>query len=85
MSLYDSFEYLKHKLWSKEGPRMQMSIWLPMKLHELRGEHNIALDVRISLKCHNMLVKRLASFDIIPYIKMSVNYSNKRSKNVRGK
>jgi hypothetical protein len=32
-----------------------------------------------------MLAKRLASLDIIPYIKMSIDYSNKRSKNVRGK
>jgi hypothetical protein len=49
------------------------------------GEHNIALDVRISLKCHSMLAKRLASLDIIPYVKMSIDYSSKRNKKLRGK
>jgi len=26
MGLHDPFEYLKHKLWSKEGPRIKLSI-----------------------------------------------------------
>jgi hypothetical protein len=29
MSSHDSFEYLKHKLWPKEGPRVKLPIWLP--------------------------------------------------------
>jgi len=28
MGLYNSFEYLKHKLWPKEGPGVIFSIWL---------------------------------------------------------
>ncbi len=26
MGFYDPFEYLKHKLWSKKGPRIKESI-----------------------------------------------------------
>jgi hypothetical protein len=26
---YDPFEYLQHKLWPKEGPRIRVSNWLP--------------------------------------------------------
>jgi hypothetical protein len=29
MGLHDSFEYLQHKLWPKEGLIVKMSIWLP--------------------------------------------------------
>jgi hypothetical protein len=29
MGLNDSFGYLKHKLWPKEGLRIKLSIWLP--------------------------------------------------------
>jgi hypothetical protein len=29
MSLLGSFEHLKHKLWPKEGPGIELSIWLP--------------------------------------------------------
>jgi hypothetical protein len=28
MGLHDPFEYLKHKLWPKEGSRIKLSIWL---------------------------------------------------------
>jgi hypothetical protein len=35
MGLHIPFEYLKHKLWSKEGLRVKMPIWLPTtKSHE---------------------------------------------------
>jgi hypothetical protein len=30
MGLHDSFGYIKHKLWPKEGPRVKLSIWLPI-------------------------------------------------------
>jgi hypothetical protein len=30
MNLHDPFKYLKHKLWSKKGPGVEMSIWLPI-------------------------------------------------------
>jgi len=29
MILHDPFEYLKHKLWSKEGLEVKVPIWLP--------------------------------------------------------
>jgi hypothetical protein len=29
MGLYDPFGYLKHKLWPKEGSRIELAIWLP--------------------------------------------------------
>jgi hypothetical protein len=29
MGLHDPFEYLKHKLWPKEGPGVKLPIWLP--------------------------------------------------------
>jgi hypothetical protein len=29
MSSHDPFGHFKHKLWSKEGPRIKLSIWLP--------------------------------------------------------
>jgi hypothetical protein len=29
MSSHDPLEYLKHKLWPKEGLGVKMSIWLP--------------------------------------------------------
>jgi len=29
MGLHDSFGYLKHKLWPKEGPEVKLAIWLP--------------------------------------------------------
>jgi hypothetical protein len=28
MGLYDPFEYLQHKLWPKEEPKVKVSIWL---------------------------------------------------------
>jgi hypothetical protein len=36
MGLHDPFEYLKHKLWSKEGLGIKLPIWLPsIKSQEL--------------------------------------------------
>jgi hypothetical protein len=29
MALHESFGYLQHKLWSKEGPGVKLAIWLP--------------------------------------------------------
>jgi len=29
MGSHDLFGHLKHKLWSKEGPKVKLSIWLP--------------------------------------------------------
>jgi hypothetical protein len=29
MGSHDSFGHLKHKLWSKEGPRVKLAVWLP--------------------------------------------------------
>jgi hypothetical protein len=29
MSTHDPFEFLKHKLWPKEGPKVKLAIWLP--------------------------------------------------------
>jgi hypothetical protein len=29
MGLHDSFGYLKHKLWPKEGLGVKLTIWLP--------------------------------------------------------
>jgi hypothetical protein len=29
MGSHDPFEYLKHKLWLKEGPRVKVPIWFP--------------------------------------------------------
>jgi hypothetical protein len=29
MGLHDPFEYLKHKLWPKEGPGIKLAIWVP--------------------------------------------------------
>jgi hypothetical protein len=29
MGSHDPFEHLKHKLWSKERPRVKLAIWLP--------------------------------------------------------
>jgi len=29
MASHDPFEYLKHKLWPKEGPKVKAPIWLP--------------------------------------------------------
>jgi hypothetical protein len=29
MGFHDTFEFLKHKLWPKEGPRIKLSIWHP--------------------------------------------------------
>jgi hypothetical protein len=30
MALHESFGHLKHKLWSKEGPRVKLPVWLPI-------------------------------------------------------
>jgi hypothetical protein len=30
MGSHDPFGHLKHKLWPKEGPRVKLSIWLPI-------------------------------------------------------
>jgi len=29
MGSHDPFEYLKHKLWPKKGPKIKLPIWLP--------------------------------------------------------
>jgi hypothetical protein len=29
MGLHDPFGHFKHKLWSKEGPKVKLAIWLP--------------------------------------------------------
>jgi hypothetical protein len=51
-----------------------------------KGEEKLAIDIKVNLKCHNMLAESLVNFDIIVRcIKMSTNYSNRKNRNVKGK
>jgi hypothetical protein len=47
ISLHDSFEHLKHKLWLKERPGVKLAIWLPTLKVKNRPEFYC-----VQVKCH---------------------------------
>jgi hypothetical protein len=51
MGSHDSFEYLKHKLWPKEGLRIKVLIWLlPIKSQESPRNTCVQVTCHISLE-----------------------------------